>query len=851
MDKNIANEILQQSPFGYAYHKIIFDDDGNPQDFLYVDVNKAFFNMVSIEENNIIGKKASEVFPDVNMPYWLDVYTKVESNLQEYEFTFYNEKIDKWIKIRAFSPRKGYYAAIAQDVTQENKHIELLNDQRQRIIELNIELETIFNTTQDAMFLVEVDGQEFRYIRNNLSHQKLTGISLNKMKYKTPVEVLGEENGQVVMKSYIRCVKERKTLTFVETLELPGGKRTWLTSLSPVIEESIVKYIVGSRKDITAEKKAEAEKQEFSNLLKRVFVEHNAVMLMIEPISGKIVQANPAACNFYGYSKKELLDMCIQDINTLSKKEVEELRLKALKEKQRYFIFPHRLKSGEIRLVDVYTCPINYQGEKLLFSIIFDVTDREEYRHQLHSEKELLQTTLFSIGDGVVITDNKGNIILINKVAQEITGYREKYVKGKPFSQVFKLVNDVGEEIESPIKIVLATGEITDIGDNISLVTDNGKRIPIADSAAPIRGKKNEILGVVMVFRDVSQELDQKEKILYLSYNDALTALYNRRFVEEEMLRLDQQEYFPLSIIMGDVNGLKLTNDVFGHQQGDKLLIEVSKALKECCRDQDIIARWGGDEFLIILPQTDEKTTERIVKNIRKCCEQKSQHNLQLSIALGWSVKTKETENIQEKLQEAEEWMYQIKLIEGKGYRKNIINTINTTLLEKSQETNAHTDRVKKMCLRLGEELNLSAKELGELSLLAKLHDIGKIGICEEILKKSSPLTKGEWDEIKKHCEIGYRIAQNLTELTVIAEYILHHHERWDGTGYPTGLKGEEIPLLSRILSVVDAYDVMTNDRIYRDKMSKEHALSELVNNAGTQFDPMIVEKFIHIIETW
>jgi HD-GYP domain-containing protein (c-di-GMP phosphodiesterase class II) len=143
----------------------------------------------------------------------------------------------------------------------------------------------------------------------------------------------------------------------------------------------------------------------------------------------------------------------------------------------------------------------------------------------------------------------------------------------------------------------------------------------------------------------------------------------------------------------------------------------------------------------------------------------------------------------------------------------------------------------------------LTQLQLDLLSLFASLHDIGKVGISDQILKKPGPLTIEEWDEMKKHPEIGYRICLSSPELTAISEFVLSHHERWDGTGYPRGLKHDEIPILSRILAIVDAYDSMTNDRIYRKALSKQAALEEIKDKAGTQFDPVIADAFIIMME--
>jgi HD-GYP domain-containing protein (c-di-GMP phosphodiesterase class II) len=201
-------------------------------------------------------------------------------------------------------------------------------------------------------------------------------------------------------------------------------------------------------------------------------------------------------------------------------------------------------------------------------------------------------------------------------------------------------------------------------------------------------------------------------------------------------------------------------------------------------------------------------------------------------------------------LREAEGNMYQQKLLDGKSYRNAIINTLLATLYEKSMETEGHSKRIETHCHSIGRRMQLSSKELDELSLLAVLHDVGKVGINPDILKKPGKLSAEEWLEMRRHPEIGYRIVQATPELANVADFILSHHERWDGRGYPRGLSQTEIPLLCRILAVSDAYDAMTNDRAYRSAMSHEEAVAELEKNAGTQFDPYIVNLFISMVQT-
>ncbi|MBE0600565.1 MAG: HD-GYP domain-containing protein [Firmicutes bacterium] len=201
-------------------------------------------------------------------------------------------------------------------------------------------------------------------------------------------------------------------------------------------------------------------------------------------------------------------------------------------------------------------------------------------------------------------------------------------------------------------------------------------------------------------------------------------------------------------------------------------------------------------------------------------------------------------ESFVEFLKAAENSMNQRKLLETKSSHSSIIATIKATMKEKSHETEAHEERMAELARKVGLIIGLSAEELNNIVLLAELHDIGKIGISEQILNKPGKLNEQEWEAMKKHPEIGERIALSSSSLAPIANDIRCHHERWDGTGYPQGLKGIDIPLLSRILAVVDAYDAMTQDRVYQKARSHEEAIAEIRRCDGTQFDPKIVRIF-------
>ena len=852
MQKTYNDPLLKKLPLAYSYHKILLDQSGKPVDFVLLDINKSYEQIMGVAAENVIGKKASEIFTDLQNDAfdWIGFYGNVALTGISKEMTRYAQYDNQWYKVTAYSPAKHYFAVIFQNVTEDRRNLEEVKKQAKEINELSGDLEMIFNNTQEAMFLVSVEGEEFRYIRFNKSYEKHAGVNLEETKGKTPTEVLGKEVGELVLADYKRCVQKREKITYEQTLRTASGPRTWMTSLTPVMSDGVVKYLIGSRMDFTELKKARDENERLLHWLQTMFNAHSAIMLMIEPESGSIMDANPSACAYYGYSKDELLLMNNADINIALQENEATENLQTKQKGERYIAYKSRLKNGETRLVDAYICPITYADMTQNFAILFDSTDREKYKEQLRHEKELLEIMLDSIGDGVVGIDNNGYITEINKAAQEITGWKEDEVRNKPFMDVFQLRNEeTGMPIEDPVERVLKSGNTIGIANHTVLMNKEGRNIPISGSAAPIKDENGRTYGVVIIFRDVSKEKEHLQQILYLSFHDTLTGLYNRRFMEEEMMRIDVPRQLPLTVIMGDVNGLKITNDVFGHETGDRLLKGTAEAFKEVCRREDIASRWGGDEFLMILPKTGFADAQKIVQRIRRNCSGKRVGELRLSVSLGFAVKLAEEEDLERIIQKAEEEMYHQKLMESKGLKNRIIKTLMATLYEKSAETKEHTERLWQHCLMLGKALHLPDAVMNKLHSLALLHDIGKAVIGRGILLKSEPLTDEDWTEIRRHPEIGYRIATNVPEMSNISELILSHHERWDGKGYPRGLKAEAIPLPCRILAVADAYDALTTERVYGKKaLSHEEAISELKQNAGTQFDAVITDLFIKLI---
>lgn len=335
------------------------------------------------------------------------------------------------------------------------------------------------------------------------------------------------------------------------------------------------------------------------------------------------------------------------------------------------------------------------------------------------------------------------------------------------------------------------------------------------------------------------------KEIVFLSYSDKLTGLKNRAYIEKRLNELDNKDETNYSIILGDLNGLKIRNDTFGHKEGDNLLCTIANILNTICEADDIVARYGGDEFVILIINKDKQYVTNITKKIKEACDNAANSHFKFSISLGSAKKNELYSNSEAVMNLAEERMYRNKLLEKNSSRGSTIISLERSLYEKHSETEEHTLRIRNLSSLLGKKLGLSRDKIDELELLGMLHDIGKIAIPDNVLMKPGKLTNSEWEIMKSHTEIGYRIATATPELAHIAHEILCHHEKYDGTGYPQGLKGEEIPLLSRIINIVDSFDVMTHSRCYKEPMSLDDAIEELKRCSGTQFDPDIVEVFI------
>lgn len=459
------------------------------------------------------------------------------------------------------------------------------------------------------------------------------------------------------------------------------------------------------------------------------------------------------------------------------------------------------------------------------------------------TEKELrevirnLERIIDNLPFDVWLKDLEGHYVLVNKSLGAALGKTKEEIMGKTDIEVYP---------EEHARMYMASDQAA-IQERKSRYSEarftNGAYSE--EFKAPIFDEAGNVIATVGFSKDITDRKQREEEIVYLSFHDQLTGLYNRRFFEEEMKRLNSQRNLPITLVMIDVNGLKLVNDAFGHQEGDELLKKVAQVLERESRANDIVSRVGGDEFTMLLLNTTHKEAEKLMERINEAIDKETTDKVIYSISSGWATKYKQEDDLQKVYMLAEDRMYLHKLSESPKMRSKTIEIILRTLYEKCERVMSHSKEVAALALALGRHLEMTEEDVAKLEMAALMHDIGKIGMEEELLNKDHPYSRAEEINVQRHPEMGYQILRGVDKYASIAEYVLYHHERLDGKGYPRGLHEEDIPFHSKVISVVDAFEEMINRRGYKQPISEEEAIEEIKRNIGTQFDEKIANTFI------
>lgn len=567
-----------------------------------------------------------------------------------------------------------------------------------------------------------------------------------------------------------------------------------------------------------------------------ILLENIPFAILIANKDSKVEMVNTKFCEMLHLSKEDIL-----------KKHIEHLLDKIYSDENIKFNRDINLGSKSVKeysvydkVVEVHVVNVNDYGSEISEIVtLIDVTWRVGAKKEIIKQKNMLNSIIDAIPESIFFKDVNSKYLGCNLAFEKIFDVKREEIIGKG-NEILALPKDETEKFITKDKEVLETGKC--IRDE-SIHTYKNRKVFLEEIKAPIFGEGNEIIGVVGTSRDITERKKLEEKLTYLSYRDKLTGLYNRTYFDKVSKEYNKNKEDIISIIMGDMNGLKIVNDSLGHLEGDRFIVEISKIIKKVVKDKGEVVRWGGDEIVIILKGTDKDKAIEISEDISNECLLANHKPVPLSISLG--VSSGKGKNIDELITEAEKEVYKNKLLNDVNVRKATINSIKRNIYN-NDESKKRIKRMMKLANKIGEEMDLSKNEMDNLRLVVKLHDIGKIGISYEILEKGNDLTKEEIELINPHTEKGYRILQADKDLSHIASAVLTHHERWDGKGYPLGLAGNRIPFCARVVHLLNAYDYMINGK--DEKISKEEAIEVIKKESGKKFDPSLVKVFLRVL---
>ncbi len=563
---------------------------------------------------------------------------------------------------------------------------------------------------------------------------------------------------------------------------------------------------------------------------------------------GKIFLANREFEKFAGYSRKELegrkkWTTFIANSDPARKAEYEDFIASQKRNVSRHYEVKFFDRKGRIK--DVIATKSFISGtEKTIISFL-NITEIIEGEVRTKISEEKYRSLIESTDDSIYMIDKDYRYQFVNGRVLTRLKTTEKKIIGKRYGD-FHDTNDT-REFENYVNKVFKTG----ISCRYEYKDRKIERYALRTMSPIMKANTNKVKYVAVVSKDITNLKKTEEKLKYLSLHDSLTGLYNRVYFEEEMHRLDNSRFELVGLIVFDIDGLKLINDTLGHNKGDQLLIAASRVIRKCFREGDVVARVGGDEFATILPNSPRSKVENICQRIKRASAVYNRKNtlLPLSIATGFAIRDNPNQNMAELYREADNNMYKEKLYSSQNARNLIVNNLINSVEVKGVLDKRSSARFSKLAITLAQATGINKRRIRDLVLASQFHDVGNISVHDDILRKPGRLTPEEFIEIQKHSDVGHRIAQSAPDLAHVSDYILKHHEWWNGNGYPLGLKGNEIPLESRVIAIIDAYISMTSDRPHRLAMSKNEALAELNKCAGTQFDPSLVKKFIEAIK--
>ncbi len=508
------------------------------------------------------------------------------------------------------------------------------------------------------------------------------------------------------------------------------------------------------------------------------------------------------------------------------------------------FLLPRELHATIFRTMAIPLLVYYPIGFYLLCLLLFNQAHRMATINELQKSERQFKTIFEQAPIGMSLTDLlTGEIRSVNQSYLDLLGLERGELVGKTWDM---FTHPEDKALSAAITDKMRLGEKGPFSFDKRFFRKDGSTVWANLSLCVFDPTDEDTLESLCMTLDISERKGEEDKVRYASTHDALTGFYNRIHFEEQVNSFCTEGKLPLTVAFGDVNALRIINEAFGREQGNLLLQRISSIIKENLGEGDYAARVGGDEVALVLFNTTIEEAELVTRGIRdKVSEMLVMDSVRTSISFGLCEMKTSDDDINEIIKHAEKDVDTRKLMESPHMRGRAVYAIINTLHEKNKREELHSRRVSDLCEALAKALGMSEWQVSEMKLLGLMHDIGKIAISESILNKEGKLTDKEWQEMKRHPEIGYRILFSVEDMAGLASFVLAHHERLDGKGYPKGLMELEIPVQARIVAIADSFDAMTAERTYRESVSPRDAARELKKHAGTQFDPALAELFV------
>ena len=835
-----------------ALNDIVFELD---KDFMFLKVYISNESLLFTVRQMIIGSKINDIFPQEMADLFISQMEQVRITGKKQTIMYKSPLAfdNNWYRADIYyleTNLKGKYIVCIGDISEQKK---LQDDLAYQIKEL----EGFFSVNLDLLCIADLESN---FIRVNKAWEEILGYSTGDLENRSFVEFIHPEDVEATLHALSTLGRQEKVLNFVDRYRSKNGFYRYIEWRS----HPAGNLIYEAARDVTQRIEMEAKLKENEARLELFFQQSLSgffFMMLDEPLEWnnridkektldyifahqRVTKVNQAMLNQYRLKEEELLGLTPNDMFAHDLEEGRRVWRDFFDQGQLHVDTREQRTDGtQMWIEGDYICLYDKKGRIIgHFGNQQDVTLRKE-AEKLLKASQLRYDQLAERSRSVTWeVDTKGCYTFISPVSELVFGYKPEQMIDKMY--FYDLCYDQETSNNLRVSVLEKQREITDF--ELKLRNKDNGVVWGLTYAFPVLDANGDTIAYKGIYIDITYHKESQDKIKYLSFHDQLTGLYNRRFFEEEIKRLDAKENYPLSLVMIDANGLKLINDTFGHKAGDLVLKKIAEILKREFRSDDVIARVGGDEFVILLPNTDSAAVEKIIERVKKAASKEKVEGIEVSVAYGWDTKSDPYTHIDDVFKRADTKMYSQKNSERLQIRTQSIERIIQILFNKAPLEENHAKRVSQISVNIGQELGLSEVEINKLKMSGFFHDIGKIAINEEILNKKI-VDKDDWKEYRRHSEIGYSILSSANKYVGIAEEVLYHHEYYNGEGYPEGLKGEEIPLNSRIIAIANHYDALLKGRFYKEAIEATGAIEVIKKEADKKFDPNIVEAFLKV----